>query len=57
MADNIVTHCKTCGTSWGECEILEDRECAACLRKEVERLRAVLNRYGAYADNSRIHDP
>lgn len=34
------TTCKSCNTSWDDCEILDGGECASCLRAEVERLRA-----------------
>ena len=39
MSDPI-TNCRSCGTDWSDCDVLDDGRCAACWRKESDRLRA-----------------
>ena len=39
MSNEPITQCKTCRTSWDDCDILDGGECAACLRREVDRLK------------------
>jgi len=37
-----VTQCRSCSTHWSDCDVLDGGECAACLRRQVERLRTAL---------------
>lgn len=37
---NPITHCAVCGTHWSEADVFCDGTCAACLARQVERLRA-----------------
>ena len=39
MATEPITHCASCGTHWSDCDVIDGGQCAACLRKQIERLR------------------
>ena len=43
MATNPITHCAVCGTHWTDVDVLAEATCSACLARQVERLRALLN--------------
>ncbi len=36
----MISACTKCHTHWSDCDILAGGQCAACLEKEIERLRA-----------------